>query len=863
MALAADQVHQDARERRVVLDGEDHRFTGCNRMAVIGNPVDQRCGGRAHRRRRKPLLDGDRRRHRADRSRPQRQHQRETTALVLFAVHHQLATQQLGQATCDGQAQSTATVVAAGAGIHLLECFENGFQALFRNADAGIAYRQCQVLLIGGGTHAGKQRGIGHRQVQRHLAFAGELEGVAEQVVEHLLQLGTVGDQRFGHRRIHDDGELQAAFHRHVAEMAGDFAGQCFHPHFLAVHVHLAGFDLGQVQDVVDQAQQVGAGIMDDRCRFHFLRIQMAALVLGQFLGQDQQAVERRAQLVRHVGQEVSLVLAGTRQLLRLELGFALQHLQHILLLVEHFGLLPQLLVGGLQLLGLHAQFFFRRRQALCVFFQLHGLALKLFVGRAQFFLLRLQGHLRPLQLLGLGAGMVEQQLGFVGAADVVQPQRGRCQYAVDESFLAGAEMAEAAELQHAQQAVLQQQRHRDQRVGLRFAQGRMHAEEFIRHLLHADAGALQRGLADQAIAQSIPQAQVLAPLEAVTTLQPQFLFLFVINEEHTDGRTDARRNLRNQRLCVIVRRLHGLQRRTYLADAELDPVGVARGQRVLAEHIQCAGDGADFITALQSVDFHVQVIVGQARHLFGEAIDRLHHHPRDHPQRADDDQEARHQQHQRDGVGAPDPLAHAAALFQQHCQFRVVDAVERVGQRVAPAGTADPFQPLRRCHLFGRSLHAAQRVHHLGIPGGGLRLRPSQAFNLAAVTCGNGGLQGSIAAVALLLQRHDLGLTLAQQMIADGDLLQTHGLDGHLHLPDHFDLLAFLPACCIILSGGAVADHAGGQETQEHQAKCDQHLAQQRNVVDPATFVLRHAGAPSGCLQACPIRRAALAPKR
>ena len=412
VALAADQVDQDAGEGRIIFHRQDHGFTRRNGMAIIGNPINQLRGSDARRARRgrRPLLAaGLTRSHRTvDGGGQQRQHQAETAALVLFAVDDQLPAQQLRQAPRDRQAQTATAVMTAGAGIDLFEGLEDRVQALFGNTNAGITHRQRHMLVVGGRADAGQHGAAGQRHMQGHRAFAGELEGIAEQVVEHLLQLGTIGDQGVGHRRVHLDGELQTVFHRHVAEVARHLAGDGIDLHFLAVHVHLAGFDLGQIEDVVDQPQQVGTGVVDDRRGLHFLHIQMPALVLGQLLGQDQQAVERRTQLVRHIGQEVGLVLAGTRQLLCLELGFALQYLQHILLLVEHLGLLPQLLVGGLQFLGLYTQFFFRGGQALGLLFQLHGLALQLFVGGAQLFFLRLQGQLRHLQLFGLGAGVVQ-----------------------------------------------------------------------------------------------------------------------------------------------------------------------------------------------------------------------------------------------------------------------------------------------------------------------------------------------------------------------------------------------------------------------------------------------------------------------
>ena len=58
-------------------------------------------------------------------------------------------------------------------------------------------------------------------------------------------------------------------------------------------------------------AEQVVAGGVDRLRELDLLVGQVAVVVVGQQLGQDQQAVERRAQLVRHVGQELRLVAAS------------------------------------------------------------------------------------------------------------------------------------------------------------------------------------------------------------------------------------------------------------------------------------------------------------------------------------------------------------------------------------------------------------------------------------------------------------------------------------------------------------------------------------------------------------------------
>ena len=76
-------------------------------------------------------------------------------------------------------------------------------------------------------------------------------------------------------------------------------------PHFGWIDVHLAGFDLRQVEHVVDQIQQV-ASRRENRLReLHLLRCEIAVLVLAEQARQDEETVERRPQLVRHVGEEL------------------------------------------------------------------------------------------------------------------------------------------------------------------------------------------------------------------------------------------------------------------------------------------------------------------------------------------------------------------------------------------------------------------------------------------------------------------------------------------------------------------------------------------------------------------------------
>ena len=93
------------------------------------------------------------------------------------------------------------------------------------------------------------------------------------------------------------------------------------------------------------------------------LVVRFAAGVLGELLAENEDRVERRAQLMRHVGEELGLVLRGERELGGLFLEGA-AGLLDLLVLALHLhvlfgklaGLLGELLVGLLEFLLLRLQ---------------------------------------------------------------------------------------------------------------------------------------------------------------------------------------------------------------------------------------------------------------------------------------------------------------------------------------------------------------------------------------------------------------------------------------------------------------------------------------------------------------------------
>src|SRR5205085_11467045 len=89
-----------------------------------------------------------------------------------------------------------------------------------------------------------------------------ERAGVAEQVEKTLLQLCTVGVERSGIVRV-DDLEPVAAGRRERRDDRAYLLDQRLEIDLFEIEVHLARFDLRQVENVVDQIEQMPPGVAD------------------------------------------------------------------------------------------------------------------------------------------------------------------------------------------------------------------------------------------------------------------------------------------------------------------------------------------------------------------------------------------------------------------------------------------------------------------------------------------------------------------------------------------------------------------------------------------------------------------------
>ena len=262
----------------------------------------------------------------------------------------------------------------------------------------------------------------------------------------------------------------------------------------LRTHLELAGLDLGNVENIVDQVEQVIAGGVDRLGEFDLLGAEVFLRVFRQQLGQDQRAVQRRAQLMGHVGEEFGLVLARTLQLfgaffeldLRL-IEFRVLKVHGVALIGQDLRLIGELLIGllKLDLLGF---------QVCLGLLENPRLLFQLFVGGLELFLLDLQFFV---ELLGFGQHFLQALAiarGFDGRADVAGNQ-------FKQFDIALVERTQETQFDHPVDPVIVTGRHHQHAMGQAFAEAGADLEVVTRYVVEADQASLLRDLADNAFA--------------------------------------------------------------------------------------------------------------------------------------------------------------------------------------------------------------------------------------------------------------------------------------------------------------------------------------------------------------------------
>ena len=166
---------------------------------------------------------------------------------------------------------------------------------------------------------------------------------------------------------------------------------------------------------------------MDVAGEVHLLRRQVAGRIFGQLLAEDENRVQRRAQLVRHVGEELGLVLRRQRQFRGLLLERPPRLLDLVVLALDLDVLLRQLL----------------------------RLERQLFVGLLQLGLPRLQLQRQLLRLL-------QQVLGAHRGFDGVEHDADRLRQLLQEREVRGGEGLQRRQLDDRLRLALEEHRQHD-----------------------------------------------------------------------------------------------------------------------------------------------------------------------------------------------------------------------------------------------------------------------------------------------------------------------------------------------------------------------------------------------------------------
>ena len=226
------------------------------------------------------------------------------------ALGRDVAAHQLGEPAHDREAEPGAAEAARGRGIRLRERLEQALAALLVDADAGIGDREAHR----GAAAADRRRRGAHRDA----AVLGEFQRIAEKIEQDLPHARRVADQRVVRAGLDRAGQHQALRGRLRLERAHHAVDQAGEREDRGLELEPAGLDLGEVEHVVDDAQQRVRRVAHRRDGAALRRIEPLPV---EHLHHAEHAVHRRADLVAHGGEEGRLRLVGGLRLGALALG--------------------------------------------------------------------------------------------------------------------------------------------------------------------------------------------------------------------------------------------------------------------------------------------------------------------------------------------------------------------------------------------------------------------------------------------------------------------------------------------------------------------------------------------------------------
>ena len=156
--------------------------------------------------------------------------------------------------------------------------------------------------------------------VRAMLPVLGELHRVVEHVQQDLADAADVADDRLRDTVVDLGAELEPLGRCERADQGEHAVDTCAEVEGCALELHAPGFDLGEVEDVVDDREQRLAARADDLGRLALLRVELGA---QQQPAHPDHRIHRRADLVAHGGEEDALRLRCQLRLLACALELA------------------------------------------------------------------------------------------------------------------------------------------------------------------------------------------------------------------------------------------------------------------------------------------------------------------------------------------------------------------------------------------------------------------------------------------------------------------------------------------------------------------------------------------------------------
>ena len=185
----------------------------------------------------------------------QQQFKAEGRAIPRYAVDLEIATHQLQQAAADGKPEAGSPKTPGDGLIGLAEWLKQFGLVFLRNADAAIADAETD-----------SDHGLPdfqHFQLQLDTPRFSELDGIANQVGQHLPDTQTIANQLVRQRRVGFYGKCQLFFFNSRRKQVTQIVKQDTQAEWLGFDTKLASLDLGEIQDIVQDTKQVFRGSVD------------------------------------------------------------------------------------------------------------------------------------------------------------------------------------------------------------------------------------------------------------------------------------------------------------------------------------------------------------------------------------------------------------------------------------------------------------------------------------------------------------------------------------------------------------------------------------------------------------------------